>query len=232
MTGKDLKQTPSSDVADFLEQLRKAPLPSTVARRGRLIFAMDATASRQPSWDSAISVQGQMFLETERLGGLDVQLVYYRGLDECRASRWVSDAGALVSLMTRVMCRAGQTQLRRVLRHARSEAQKRPVQALVFVGDTVEEQADELAGLAGEMALMGVRAFLFQEGSDPAAARVFADIARITGGASCRFDSSSPAELRSLLAAVAAYAAGGTEALRLAHARGSKAANLLLGQVR
>ena len=47
--------------------------------RARLIFAMDATASREPTWDRACQVQGQMFLETAALGGLEVQLVYYRG---------------------------------------------------------------------------------------------------------------------------------------------------------
>lgn len=212
MSDKQITPAARSDVASFLEQLAKAPVRAP-GGRGRLIFAMDATASREPTWDQAAKVQGQMFLEADRLGGLEVQLVYYRGFAECRASRWVGKPADLVRLMTQVMCRAGETQIARVLRHAIRETKRQKVHALVFVGDACEESIDGLGAVAGELGLLGVKAFLFQEGADPTAERGFRHIAQLTGGAHCRFDASSPDELRQLLAAVAAYAAGGRAAL-------------------
>ena len=52
-----------------------------------------------------------MFREAAVIGGLDVQLVYYRGLSECRASKWVSQPEQLSRLMERIACRMGHTQL-------------------------------------------------------------------------------------------------------------------------
>lgn len=231
MSEKSITPTEGQDVAAFLEQVRRAPRHAD-GGRGRLIFALDATASREPTWDRACRVQGEMFLEADRLGGLEVQLVYYRGFDECKASRWVTAAGPLVKLMTGVMCRAGQTQIRRVLRHAIKETQARRVHALVFVGDCVEEDIDALGRLAGELGVLGVRAFLFQEGANPEAERAFRHLAHLTQGAHCRFDSSSPNELRALLGAVAAYAAGGRQALIDAGQRAGGAVKLLASQVR
>jgi hypothetical protein len=231
MSEKSITTPGGQDVAAFLEQVKRAPREPG-GGRGRLIFALDATASREPTWDRACRVQGEMFLEADRLGGLEVQLVYYRGFDECRASRWVTDASALVRLMTSVMCRAGQTQIRRVLRHAIKETRSRRVHALVFVGDCMEEDVDELGRLAGELGVLGVRAFLFQEGVNPEAERAFRHIAQLTQGAHCRFDSRSPDELRALLGAVAAYAAGGRQALIAAGERAGGAVKLLASQVR
>jgi hypothetical protein len=193
---------------------------------------MDATASREPSWDRACQVQGQMFLETAALGGLDVQLVYYRGFDECRASRWVDNPGDLVRLMTGVFCLAGQTKIRRVLQHAVRETDKKRVAALVFVGDCFEESLDEVGQLAGELGLKGVRGFFFQEGHNPDAERAFRHLARLTNGAHCRFDTTSPQQLRDLLGAVAAYAAGGRRALADLSQRSGREVRLLVSQVR
>ncbi len=173
MSDKDLpsRKAPADPVETFLKQVAKTPPPKPGVGRARLIFAMDATASREPTWDHACQVQGQMFLETAALGGLDVQLVYYRGFDECRASRWVDNPGDLVRLMSGVFCLAGQTKIGRVLRHAVRETQKKRVAALVFVGDCFEEKLDEVGQVAGQLGLLGVRAFLFQEGRNPEAER-------------------------------------------------------------
>ena len=217
MSKKDLPTTRDDGggdaVADFLKQVAGTPPPPPGGGRGRLIFAMDATASREPTWDRACQVQGQMFLETEALGGLDVQLVYYRGFGECKASRWVGKPADLVRLMTGVFCLAGQTQIKKVLQHAVAETKRKRVNALVFVGDCCEEPVDPLGRLAGELGMLGVRAFLFQEGHNADAERAFRHIAKLTNGAHCRFDASSPQQLRELLGAVAAYAAGGRRAL-------------------
>ena len=203
-----------SDVDAFLSQLAAAPaLPRRAGARGRLIFAMDATASREPTWDTAIQIQAEMFSETAALGGLDVQLAWYRGFGEFRASEWVGDSQALVARMTGVRCLAGKTQIGRVLKNAVVEAKRGRVGALVFVGDAMEENLDALGELAGRLGLLGVRAFIFHEGRDAAAGRAFRHIATLTGGACCRFDASSAKQLRELLAAVAVYAAGGRAAL-------------------
>jgi hypothetical protein len=193
----------------------------------RLVFALDATMSRQPTWDLACKVQGEMFATASSIGGLQVQLVYFRGFDECRSSRWVADPRALTDLMTRIACRGGHTQIGRVLRHVRAETGRVPVKVLVYVGDAMEEPIDDLCALAGELGLLGVKAFMFQEGSDPIATRAFAEIARLTGGAHAKFDSSAPQSLAGLLRAAAAYASGGATALARLAERETGARKLL-----
>lgn len=200
-------------VADFLVKVASAPAPRPVEGRGRLIFAMDATASRESTWDRACQIQGEMFKATDGLGGLEVQLVFYRGFGECRASPWLANADALVRRMIAVFCLAGQTQIAKVLRHAIVETRKHKANALVFVGDCMEESIDELAQLAGELGLLGVPCFMFHEGHDPIAARAFKEVARLSRGVYCTFDASSAQQLKDLLSAVAVYAAGGRRAL-------------------
>jgi len=220
------------DVAAFIQQMRQMA-PTSAAGRGRLVFGMDATMSRQPTWDMALQLQADMFSAVRQVGGLDVQLVYFRGTDECRASRWVSDPAALARLMTSVACQGGYTQIRKVLSHARKESQTRRVNALVYVGDCMEEDVDDLCVRAGELALLGVPVFVFQEGSDRSAEQAFREIARLTKGAWCRFDAGSARQLRELLAAVAVYAAGGRAALEdLSQGAAGTGARALLQQMR
>lgn len=191
-------------------------MPATRAggERGRLIFAMDATASREPTWDRACQIQAEMFSETAALGGLDVLLCYYRGYGEFEASPWLSSADALLQRMTGVSCRGGHTQIEKVLRQAIEQTKQKKVQALVFVGDCMEEDVDRLCHLAGELGMLGVPAFMFHEGAEPVAQRAFREIARLTRGAYCAFDASSAGQLRDLLRAVAVYAAAGQKALQ------------------
>ena len=218
----------------FLDRSRKvANAASASSSRGRLIFALDATMSRQPTWDLAVSLQGKMFETTAGLGGLDVQLVYFRGLRECRASPFVSGGAGLGRYMSRISVEGGNTQIGRVLSHARDEARRAKIGALVYVGDAMEERVDPLCATAGELALLGVKAFMFHEGQDPTAARAFKEIARLTGGAYAAFDTSAPAKLAALLSAAAAYAAGGRLALEAQTRTGDvEAARHLLSQMR
>ncbi|MCW5714144.1 MAG: VWA domain-containing protein [Bauldia sp.] len=217
---------PRNEVAEFLAEIRR--MAPTAGARGRLIFSLDATMSRQPTWDTAMALQSEMFDEAAKVGSLDVQLVYYRGFGECRASKWVGNAAALRDLMTGIDVRAGKTQIGKLLAHARSETQKQRVQAMVFIGDAFEEAVDSVADRAGKLGLLGVPVFVFQEGRDPSVERAFREIARLTKGAYARFDRSSARELAALLRAVATFAAGGRKAL----AAGGDKAQLLLEQLR
>ena len=206
------KRSTGAEVDAFLEQVRG--LRPVGSGRGRLIFAMDATMSRQPTWDLALKLQADMFEAVKQVGGLDVQLVYFRGFNQCQASKWVSDPAALAKLMRKVHCEGGLTQIRKVLSHARHESQTSKVNALIYVGDCMEEDVDKLSKLAGELGLIGVPVFLFQEGNDVKAEHAFKEIARLSRGAHCRFDAGSARQLRELLTAVAVYATGGRKALQ------------------
>jgi hypothetical protein len=219
----------ASDIAAFVAKARS--MAHAQAHTGRLIFALDATMSRQPTWDMACELQADMFREAGRIGGLQVRLVYFRGLSECRATSWISDTAHLSRLMSKIQCQGGQTQLGRVLSDARREAAASGVRAIVYVGDAMEEQLDALCATAGELGLLKVPCFMFQEGRDPAAETAFREIARLTGGAWCRFDMGSAAQLRELLTAAAAYASGGRDAL-MRLAKNTSGAAMLLGQMR
>lgn len=204
----------SAAVAAFLKQAESLPvLRPAVHRPGRLVFAIDATASRQPTWDRACHLQGEMFQAAAAHGGLDVQLAYYRGFGEFAATPFLSDGRELARRMSGVSCLGGQTQIGAVLSHTLRETARERVAALVFVGDAVEEAPDPLCHAAGQLALRGTPVFVFQEGGDPRATHVLRQIARLSGGAHHRFDSASAATLRDLLRAVAVFAAGGRGAL-------------------
>jgi hypothetical protein len=220
-------QATSDQVADFLAQAKS--VTPTPGRRGRLIFALDATMSRQPTWDSAMQIQAEMFTEAGKVGGLDMQLVYYRGFGECRASKWVGDTRGLAGLMTGITVRGGLTQIGKILAHARKETKRQRVQAMVFVGDAFEEDIDSVCAKAGELGLLGVPVFVFQEGPNPKVEAAFREIARLSRGAYARFDRSAVGELAALLRAVAVYAAGGRKALT---DQGGHNARLLLEQLR
>jgi hypothetical protein len=225
--------SPRAELDAFLRQVDALGPAATADGRGRLVFALDATMSRQPTWDRACVLQADMFREAAAAGGgLDVQLVYYRGFGECRASPWIAEPQRLGELMSRVECRSGETQIGKILAHACRESDEAKVAALVFVGDAMEESLDRLSAGAGDLGLRAVPAFMFQEGNDPACEQAFRTVARLTHGAYCRFAPGAADELRELLRAVAAYAAGGREALTDLKARHSSGAVRLLEQLK
>jgi hypothetical protein len=202
------------EIAEFLDQLKAAqPATIDVSGRGRLIFALDATASRERTWDRACHIQGEMFEATAAHAGLDLQLVFYRGFDECKASRWLSTAADLHRAMRSVRCAGGETQIERVLEHAIREAGKAKVNALVFIGDAMEEKVDRLCRLAGKLGSLNVPVFVFHEGYDPEAEQTFRQMAALSRGAYLKFDVTATGRLKELLAAVAVFASGGVAAL-------------------
>lgn len=224
VTGKGPTAPPT-----LLDALAKKP-ESTTPGSGRLIFALDATASRKPTWHHACFVQGSMFEAAAALGGLETQLVFYRGFDECKASKWLSRAADLRRAMRHVKCAAGETQIGRILDHALRTTDTSKINALIFVGDAMEEGIDQLCHRAGQLGARNVPIFMLHEGDDPVAGNAFRQIARLSGGAYLPFDLAALDRLRELLAAVAVYAAGGLAALEQ-HADGRPAVRLLTSQL-
>jgi hypothetical protein len=228
--------TLSPRVAALLEKTRRS--------RGRLIFALDATASREAMWDMASQLQSQMFEEAAKIGGLDVQLVHYRGTDEFHHTAWLGDTQALIREMTAIRCASGATKIAQVLRHIRAENLREKVSAAVFVGDACEEMR---GGLYDAAANLNVPLFLFQEGEnlalyiDPRTGdvrsddppqtveNVFRELARLTNGAYGKFNVGAAKQLGELLRAVAAFAVGGIAALANQH---TDSARKLLGQMK
>jgi len=214
MPKNNLPSNPSSsrEIDAFLAQAARVPALSQV--KGRLIFAIDATMSRQSTWDRAAAIQTDMFEVADSIGGLAVQLVFFRGSGEFEASEWTTSSTGLAQRMQSVTCRSGSTQLRRVLMHVTAEARRTKIGALVYVGDCFEENADAVAAQAGKLALLGIPAFMFHEGYDATAAEIFREIARLTHGVYARFDAGAARQLRDLLTAAAVYATGGSPALK------------------
>ncbi len=216
---KSVARPPLSDAAlAFAAQLRRAPAIRPAGAGGRLIMALDATMSRQPSWDAAQKAQNEMFRAAAEAGDLKAQLVSFRGLADFDVRPWTSDPQAMIRAMEGYACQGGRTQIRRVLRHAAKEAKGGALKAVVFVGDQCEEDADAVCVAAGELAIAGAPVFMFQEGRDGRVEALYREIARLTRGAYRRFDAGSADALRDLLKAVAVFAAGGRAALER-HAR-------------
>ncbi len=219
-----------ADISAFLEKAQEAS--NRTAHAGRLVFALDATMSRQPTWDQACHIQAEMFQEAAGIGGLEIKLVYFRGFGECRASRWFRAGDDLAKAMGGIACQGGRTQIRKVLSAALNAAEKEAVSALVYVGDCMEEDVDLLCERAGQLGLRGVPMFVFQEGHDPVAERAFREMARLTDGAYCRFDTGAASQLAELLKAVAVFASGGRDALTSLGGSGGQGARLLLEQLK
>ncbi|GAC27287.1 hypothetical protein [Brumicola pallidula] len=206
------KKSSAQDIQAFLGKVKNTPL-ITGAGKGRLIFAMDATASREQCWDMASQQHAAMFAEADKVSELSVQLCYYRGMGDFTALPWTRGAGEIKQALLSVRCLAGQTQIAKVLAHALSETRISKVNALVFVGDCVEENPDSLGALAGQLGILNLPLFVFQEGKNAKVGSIFSQLATLSGGAHCQFDQGSARQLGQLLSAVAVYAAGGKPAL-------------------
>lgn len=162
-------------------------------------------------------------------GALALQLCYYRGLGEFNASPWLTKPEELKAHMESVHCVGGATQIERLLKHYLSVGTPTtPVRGMVFIGDAIEENSGLLIDLAGQCRLKRQPLFLFQEGGDPEVARVFAEMARLSGGAHLQLNAQSANKLRELLGAVVRYARGGLKALRQSATESDK---LLLSQL-
>lgn len=211
MSDKKLRtKSDKQSIDQFIHQVRKLPKQGGEqgGGQGRLIFALDATASREATWDQACHLQNELFVATRDLGGLAIQLCYYRGFGEFKATGFVTETGQLLNLMNGVSCLGGHTQISRVLAHAVKETREEAVKAVVFIGDCCEEPVDELCHTAGELGMLRSPVFMFHEGDDAHARAVFQQVSKLSGGAYAPFDRNSPQMLKDLMAAVAVYASG------------------------
>lgn len=225
------KVSTSAEIDGFIKRSATLPL-STSNKRGRLLFALDATASREPTWDSASDLQCRMFANTKALGSLSVQLCYFFGYKQFKYTPWLEDSMRLTGVMGDVRCMAGATQISRVFQHALAETMAQRVHALVYIGDCIEESIDYLGELAGQLKLHGTPVFIFHEGSDSYATDGFRQIARLSGGAYAPFNLSSVGALEALLSAAAAFSIGGADALQHLPESQLKYAKLLEQQLR
>ncbi len=224
------RRSSSGEIDKFLT--RSKALATRGPGDGRLLFAIDATASRQPTWDRACQLQGEMFMATRNSAALSVQLCYFRGFNDFRAGPWLQDETSLLREMSRVRCEGGYTQILRVLKHAQQEHKQQAIKAVVLIGDACEENPDLLAGKAGELGIAQLPLFMFQEGHDRQTETVFRQMAKLSGGAWARFDHRSARELAELLGAVARYATGGRDSLLEYGAGASSGVKLLLEQLK
>lgn len=220
------KRSSTGDINRFLQQSKT--ITSFVDNQPRLLFAIDATASRQPTWDNACHLQQEMFLATNKIVSLAVQLCYFRGFHDFSASAWLNNSAELSRKMSSVRCEGGHTQIARVLKHAQKEHQKVAIRAVVFIGDAMEESRDSLCNLAGQCGLLKLPLFMFQEGRNTRVTATFKEMAKLSGGAFAHFDQQSARKLGELLGAVASYATGGREALENSN---SEMAKVLLKQL-
>ena len=222
----------NKNVTEFLKKVARTPAPVPGDQPARLVFALDATLSRSPTWDTASQLQAQMFKETADLGGLSIQLCFYRGFNEFHASQWHKHTSTLLREMTGVRCLGGHTQISKVLKHGLAEMKRESIKALVFIGDAMEESADGLCNLAGQFGVMNVPVFIFQEGRDPQVDHIFREIARLSGGAYAPFDLNSAHQLKELLTAVAVFAVGGRVALENLSKKKGRHVQLLTQQLK
>jgi hypothetical protein len=175
----------------------------------KLLFSMDATASRQPSWDVAQEITLSMF--DVMPGGLKIALAYHSGGHLKAVTDFRADAAYFKDQIAGVQCEAGLTALCEILESA---SEIPALSSLIYIGDCFEERLDTASRLAQKLKTNGVRCFMFLEGDDGEAREAFNTIAEITGGAVFPFEQQSLVRVKEKLDAIAAFSAGGMKLLK------------------
>ena len=214
------KTTASKEITNFLKQGKA--ISTYRQKQSRLLFGIDATASRQPTWDAACRTQGELFTAAHQISNIAIQLCFYRGFGEFTVSDWLTSETDLKYQIEKVACQGGQTQILRLLKHAIFEHNKLAVRALLFIGDACEENQDQLYNLAGQCGLLQLPIFIYQEGTDRKATDSFRTLANLSGGVHTTFDASSASTLAALLGALSRYVVGGKQALEMSAQSGDK----------
>jgi hypothetical protein len=197
---------------EALERLGKPCQAPMTRRTGKLIFGLDLTGSREPGLKRARNATARMFDAIRDFGSVEVKLVYYRGLDECRETPWYSDADILRRSMLKLSCERGHTQIEKMLRLVLAQSEK--PSAVVFVGDHCEENPEELLGLAETLRDRAIPLFVFHECDDHDpwslwAKQIFKRMAELSGGVYVEFKPDSGEVLKELLPTVAAFSTAG-----------------------
>lgn len=180
--------------------------------RPRLIFAVDATASREPAWRAARGVTDSLVKALP--GALDVALAVHGGGRVHTFTPYTTAANTLRDRAAGVMCKAGFTRLLPIM----ASAVKDPgVKVVIYIGDVFEESLARGRRLADSMGARGTRLIVLHDTADPAArghAEIFWDLAKRTGGCVLPFEAGASRKLHDLVSAVAVYAVGGERLLQ------------------
>ena len=189
------------------------PADAGTPPRPRLVFAVDATASREPAWAAARKVTDTLVQALP--GALDVALAVHGGARVHTFTPFTNNAATLRDRAAGVTCEAGMTRLLPILS---TSLRRQAVRVVVYIGDVFEESLPQARQIADSLGLRGTKLIVLHDTSaDPNARRdaeVFWDLAKRTGGCVLPFDASAPERLRDLLSAVAVYAVGGEKLLR------------------
>lgn len=180
----------------------------------KLLFTMDATISRQTCWSMARELTVGMFQAVPE--GLEIALGYHSGGRVQEITPFSSNYQLFSQQILSVECAAGLTDLNGILS---SSLNFNRLKVIIYIGDCYEENLSQGISLAQKLKLQGTKIFLFHDngsvGYNTAEGKeAFEKIAQANGGAVFSFDSSSPAVVAELLAAIAYYAAKGLEALK------------------
>jgi len=197
-------------------QVGTAPAAPT-ARRPRLVFAVDATASREATWRSAQKITARMFGVIP--DALDVALAVHGGDDVHTFTEFSADVDVFRKQAAAVRCETGTTRLCEIMARTLDAG---GVRVMSYIGDAFEEDADEVLELADRFRLRGIQAVMLSDDADPEALAVFRQIAERTGGAVLDFRTGDTVLMGELLAGVATLAIGGRKLLEAQHTAGAR----------
>lgn len=194
------------------------PDPAMQRFRPRVMFSIDMTASRQDSIKPAKRLMDALLGALP--GELELALASFGG-EKVTFSPWTTNPARVREVAAGLRCKAGYTQLLKVLRRV---LEIDAVRCVVHVGDMFEEDAHAAANMAAELAGRGIRVIVLHDTSlrgvnfspeahDDARA-VFQMLAQRTGGVLLPFDITALEELAKLMEALAVLAVGGTEMLK------------------
>jgi hypothetical protein len=198
---------PAPPVAAAVPPLVVAELP-----RAKLVFAFDATASRDSAWRTSTALTDALLAALP--GQLDVALAVHGGGKLHTFTRFERDASKLRERAAGVRCEAGRSCLLDILVRA---LEVDGVGTVLYVGDVFEESHRRARKLAASLAARQIRLIILHDAPHPSqdddGADIFAEMTSLTGGCVLPFDASALPRLRDLLSAVAVLAVGGTPLL-------------------
>lgn len=211
----------SAKAAKPLAGSRAAPV---VEQRPRLVFGVDATASRQPAWESAQRITDRMFDAIP--GALDVALAVHGGSRVHTFTQFSSDVGLFRGKAAAVRCMAGETKLCDLMERALESG---GVRVMSYIGDAFEESREMALALADRFRARGIRLVILADQPSPATLEFFQQLVARAGGAVLDFRAEQLDVMGEVLEGVAALAVGGRKLLA---GRGTAGARLLLEGLR